>query len=187
MSAILIEEPAIEPLTLAEAKSFLRVEHSADDDLIGSLIKAARAEVESATRRALITQGWRIVLDGWPVSGCVISPISPLRAVTAARVRDAEGEASDLNLSAFTLDTVSSPGVIAFDRGLATEPGQKIASIEIEITAGYGETSGSVPEPLRQAMRLLIARYYEQRDRIAGDKLPDTVAALIAPYRVLIL
>jgi uncharacterized phiE125 gp8 family phage protein len=65
MAAILIEEPAIEPLTLAEAKSFLRVEHSADDDLIGALIKAARSEVESATRRALITQGWRIALDCW--------------------------------------------------------------------------------------------------------------------------
>lgn len=187
MAATLIEEPAIEPLTLAEAKSFLRVEHDADDDLIGVLMKAARCEVESATRRALITQGWRIALDCWPASGRIVSPASPLRAVTVARVRDAGGDASALDLSAFTLDTVSSPGVIEFDRGLVTEPGQKIAGIEIEITAGYGETSASVPEPLRQAMRLLIARYYEQRDRIADDKLPDTVAALIAPYRVLIL
>lgn len=187
MAAIPIEEPAIEPLTLTEVKSFLRVEHDADDDLIASLVKAARCEVESATRRALITQGWRIALDGWPASGRIVSPISPLRAVTAARVRDAGGDASDLELSAFTLDTVSSPGVIEFDRGLVSEPGQFIAGIEIEITAGYGETFASVPEPLRQAMRLLIARYYEQRDRIAGDKLPDTVAALIAPYRVLVL
>lgn len=187
MAAILIEAPAIEPLTLEEAKSFLRVEHSADDDLIVSLIKVARCEVESAARRALITQGWRIALDGWPVSSRIVSPVSPLRAITAARVRAADGDASDIDLSAFTLDTISSPGVIEFDRGLVTEPGQPIAGIEIEITAGYGETSASVPEPLRQAMRLLIARYYEQRDRIAGDKLPETVAALIAPYRVLLL
>lgn len=187
MAAILIEEPAIEPLTLAEAKSFLRVEHDADDGLIASLMKAACCEVESATRRALITQGWRIALDGWPASGRIVSPVSPLRAVTAACVRAADGEASDLELSAFTLDTVSSPGVIEFDRGLVSNPGQLIAGIEIEITAGYGETSASVPEPLRQAMRLLIARYYEQRDRITADKLPDTVAALIAPYRVISL
>ncbi len=36
MALIPIEEPSIEPLTLAEAKSFLRVEHMADDDLIGA-------------------------------------------------------------------------------------------------------------------------------------------------------
>jgi uncharacterized phiE125 gp8 family phage protein len=187
MPAIQIEEPAIEPLTLAEAKAFLRVEHTADDDLIGVLIKAARCEVEAATRRALITQGFRVVMDCWPKSNRVVSPVSPLRSVTAARVRGADGSASNLNLVAFTLDTVSSPGVIDFDRGAVIEPGQRIASIEIEITAGYGESAASVPEPLRQAMRLLIARYYENRDQIESDKLPDAVAALIAPYRVVSL
>ena len=187
MPAIQIEEPAIEPLTLAEAKAFLRVEHTADDDLIGALIKAARCEVEAATRRALITQGFRIVLDCWPKSGRVVSPVSSLRSVTAARVRDIDGNASNLNLAIFTLDTVSSPGVIEFDRGLVPEPGQTIAGIEIEITAGYGESAASVPEPLRQAMRLLIARYYENRDKIESDKLPGAVAALIAPYRVVSL
>jgi uncharacterized phiE125 gp8 family phage protein len=186
MPAILIEEPAAEPLSLEEAKAFLRVEHDADDALIGALIKAARCAVEAATRRALITQGWRIVLDAWPESGRILSPVSPLRAVTAARMRDADGGAHDLGLSAFILDTVSSPGVIAFDCGLAG-PGQRIAGIEIEITAGYGEASASVPEPLRQAMRLLIACHYEHRDRIEDDKLPDAVAALIAPYRVVSL
>ncbi len=183
----MIEKPSVEPLTLEEAKAYLRIEHEADDDLIGALIKAARCEVEAATRRALITQGFRIVLDGWPVSGRIASPISPLRAVTAARVRGADGSASSLSLSAFTLDTVSAPGVIWFDRGLVVDPGQPVAGIEIEITAGYGETAASVPEPLRQAMRFLIARYYGQRDRIESDGLPEAVAALIAPYRVVSL
>lgn len=187
MPAVLIEEPLIEPLTLTEAKAFLRVEHTAEDELIGALIKAARCAVETATRRALITQGFRIVLDCWPQSGRINSPVSPLRSVTAARVRALDGSASDLALSVFTLDTVSSPGVIDFERGAAAEPGQRIAGIEIEITAGYGETAASVPEPLRQATRLLIARDYEQRDKIESGKLPDAVAALIAPYRVVSL
>lgn len=187
MPAVLIEEPLIEPLTLTEAKAFLRVEHTAEDELIGALIKAARCAVEAATRRALITQGFRIVLDCWPQSGRINSPVSPLRSVTAARVRALDGSASDVALSVFTLDTISSPGVIGFDRGAVAEPGQRIAGIEIEITAGYGETAASVPEPLRQATRLLIARDYEQRDKIESGKLPDAVAALIAPYRVVSL
>jgi len=187
MPAIQIEEPATEPLTLNEAKAFLRVEHDAEDELIASLVKAARVAVETATRRAMITQGYRIVLDAWPAGDRIPSRVSPLRALTGARVRAGNGAGTDLDLASFTLDTASSPGVIHFDRGLVAEPGQPIAGIEIEITAGYGEDGLSVPEPLRQAMRLLIAHYYEHRDRVEKDGLPDAVRALLAPYRVVSL
>ena len=48
-----------------------------------------------------------------------------------------------------------------------------------------------MPEPLRLAIRLLTAHWYENRGLIAlGHEvavLPQTVAALIAPYRVLSL
>jgi uncharacterized phiE125 gp8 family phage protein len=65
MAAILLDPPASEPLSLAEAKNYLRVEHGADDALIAAMIAAARIQVESLTRRALVTQSWRIVLDRW--------------------------------------------------------------------------------------------------------------------------
>ena len=70
MSAILLNAPASEPVSLAEAKLFLRVEHDDDDDLIAALIAAARVQVEAQTRRALITQTWRLVRDVWPAGGC---------------------------------------------------------------------------------------------------------------------
>jgi uncharacterized phiE125 gp8 family phage protein len=185
MPAIPTQPPETEPLTLDEAKAFLRVEHTDEDELIASLIKAARMAVEAATRRALITQGFRIVLDAWPVGDRIPSPVSPLRSLTGARVRAANGSAADIDLMAFTIDTASN--VIHFDRGLVGEPGQPIAGIEIEITAGYGEDASSVPEPLRQAMRFLVARHYAQRDRVEKDDLPETVHALIAPYRAVSL
>ena len=37
-----------DPVTLAEAKLFLRVEHAAEDGLIATLIDAARARIETA-------------------------------------------------------------------------------------------------------------------------------------------
>jgi uncharacterized phiE125 gp8 family phage protein len=52
MAAILIEPPASEPLSLAEAKNYLRVQHDADDALIAAMISAARMQAESRTRRA---------------------------------------------------------------------------------------------------------------------------------------
>ncbi len=184
MAAVLIEAPAIEPVSLAEAKAFLRVEHDDDDDLIAALIAAARSEIEVATHRALIQQTWRVVLDGWPASGRIVSPVNPLASLTAARVRAADGTPADLALSAFTLGTASVPGVIAFERAHVTEPGRTIAGIELDVVVGYGETAEKIPPPLLQAIRLLLARFYEHRDRIENDKLPEAVTSLIAPFRV---
>jgi hypothetical protein len=58
--------PASEPVTLAEAKDYARVDTSDSDTLITSLIKVARRRVESETGLALITQTWTGVLDRWP-------------------------------------------------------------------------------------------------------------------------
>jgi uncharacterized phiE125 gp8 family phage protein len=59
MTPILLIAPAIEPLSLDEAKTFLRVETGDDDALITALIAAARLHVESQTHLALITQSLR--------------------------------------------------------------------------------------------------------------------------------
>jgi uncharacterized phiE125 gp8 family phage protein len=186
MPAILLAPPASEPLSLAEAKSFLRVEHDADDELIAALLAAARHAVELATRRVLVTQTWRIVLDRWPAAGRIVSPVNPLRTLEAARVLAGDGTDAALDVDAFALDTASLPGVIAFDRANLAEPGRALAGIEIDVTAGHGEAS-DLPPPLVQAIRLLLAQGYEQRDRVQPDALPQTVAALVRPFRVLAL
>lgn len=181
MPAILIEPPAAEPLSLNEAKTYLRVDHSGEDALIQSLIGAARIEVEARTRRALVTQSWRIVLDGWPSIARIASPVLPLRAVIAARVRDANGDAETLDPEIFIADIAAS--VIAFDAGRVVEPGQMAAGIEIDIEVGYG-AAADVPPPLVQAVRLLLARAYEYRDRAERDAMPEAIAETLARYRV---
>lgn len=187
MAAILIEPPADEPLSLAEAKNYLRVEHAADDALIQSMIAAARIQVEARTRRALLAQTWRMVLDRWPASGAIASPASPLREVVAARVYDQAGEAQALNPEIFILNRAVAPGLIAFDAGRVIHPRRTVAGIELDIEAGYG-AAADVPAPLLQAMRLLLARAYEYRgEDDKNDPLPEGIAALLAPYRLVSL
>ncbi len=69
MPSVLVTAPTEEPVSLAEAKLHLRVDYSNDDVLIGALITAARQHAENDTRRALVTQTWRQVLDQFPAPG----------------------------------------------------------------------------------------------------------------------
>src|SRR4029079_17469588 len=101
MPSMLLSGPAVEPVTLAEAKAYLRVEHDDDDDVIAALIAGARVHVEAQTRRALITQSWRIVRDFWPEGGCIAVLPAPLRELTAVRVYRLDGSTEAIDTAAF--------------------------------------------------------------------------------------
>lgn len=188
MSSILLTPPAAEPVTIADAKGFLRVEHDDDDDTIAALIAAARSHVEAQTRRALITQTWRLVRDAWPASGRIAVTPVPLIEVAAARVRDEDDTAQTIDVQAFAADTASAPAILAFAPWSLPVPGKKASGIELDVVTGYGAEPDDVPAPLRQAIKFLVAHWYENRGLIAiGHSvavMPMTVAALIAPYRV---
>jgi len=186
MPLILITAPEAEPLSLVDAKHFLRVEHDDDDELISALIVGARGHVEAATRRALISQTWRLTLDAWPGNGRITVLLAPLREVTAARVYDAAGVPQDVDPETFVLDAPGSPGAIAFPPWAVAASERSLAGIEIDVVAGYGDAADDVPEPLRHAIRLLVAHWYENRGVAAESgvqPMPAGVAALIAPYR----
>lgn len=191
MPSILLAGPPVEPITLAEAKQFLRVEHDDDDDIITALIAGSRIHAETQTRRALITQSWRLTRDLWPASGCVTLLPVPVQALDAVRVYRSDGSTLALDLAGFTLDKSAAPARLLFANGVPPAPERPAAGIEIDITAGYGDAATDVPEPLRQAIRLLVAHWYENRGLIvAGGEvavLPQSAAALIAPYRVFAL
>lgn len=61
-----IVDAPIEPLTLADAKNWLRVEIADDDALIADLITAARLECEAINNRSFINTQWMLTLDYFP-------------------------------------------------------------------------------------------------------------------------
>ena len=189
MPSILIMPPAVEPLTLAEAKAYLRVEADDDDTVIAALIAAARLHVEAQTQTALITQGRRLVLDCWPERGRIPVRPGPLQALVAARVFDFDGHVRVIDTQSFVPDTGSS--ILAFMPWAVPLPTRIAAGIELDVTVGFGDAASDVPEPLRQAMRLFIAHWYDNRGLIAAGThavaLPSAAATLIAPYRMLSL
>jgi uncharacterized phiE125 gp8 family phage protein len=183
MTPILVDGPAVEPVTVPEMRAWLRLDDDAEDALVAALIKTARVIVEVIARRVLIESRWRVVLDHWPAGRIVRFPLSPVIAVDSVQVRDATGGAQTLAAGAYRMDAASDPARLFVDAS-APEPGVAPGGIAIEFRAGFGATAAAVPEPLRHAIRLLIAHSFEHRgDDEAGGTLPDDVLALLAPYR----
>ena len=104
MSSILLTGPAVEPLSLDEAKTFLRVEHNDEDQVINALISSARMHIEAQAKIALVTQNWRMVFDCWPHHGRIVVRPGPLKALGAARVYDINGHPNTVDAQAFVPD-----------------------------------------------------------------------------------
>ncbi|NEW88735.1 hypothetical protein DU475_15895 [Rhodopseudomonas sp. WA056] len=189
MPMLLLAGPAMEPWTVADLKSFLRVEHDADDAVIASLLTAARAQIEAATGRMLLAQRWRLVRHAWPRDGRIVLRGGPLRALIAVRTFDAHGAAHDVDPASFVLDLAG--GVIASPHWALPEPGRAAAGIELDLELGYGSAADDVPPPLRHAVRLLAAHWYDNRGDAASGAgtavLPGGIAAMIAGYRTVTL
>jgi uncharacterized phiE125 gp8 family phage protein len=185
MIPLIVNGPAIEPIAVADAKKWLKLETSEDDDVIGALITAARLMVEAQTRRMLITQTWRLIYDCWPNGRLAKIPLAPFQSLTGMRVYDANGTAQAVSASLYYVDAAADAARIIFGAP-PPNPGRHDAGIEIDIVVGYGATPESVPEPLRQAIRMLLADWYENRGDAGGgdgaNALPSSVRALVAPY-----
>lgn len=179
--------PSAEPLTLAEAKAHLRVDETAEDTMIEALITAARQHIEGICNRTLITTIWNLTLDAFP--GEILLPRPPAVSISSIKYDDVEGTETTLSSSAYRLDaTKYQPKITpAYGYTWPSTRGQT-GAVRVIYTAGYGAAGSAVPGPLRSAIKLLLGHLYEHRESvIVGSiavQMPDSVAALVAPYRV---
>lgn len=188
MALIYVSGTGEEPVTLAEAKAHLRLETAADDALVSSLIITSRLHVEAALGLALTTQAWTFILDRWPAHGEVALPLRPVTAVTEVRLRAADGTPTILPPSDYVLEGAGLPPRLRPAHGSWPRPGLAAGGIEIDFTAGFGAAAAAVPQPIRQALILLVAHWYEHRDPVeigAGSTaIPAPVSDLLEPYAV---
>ncbi len=184
MVAFLVTQPTAEPVALSEAKAHLRIDSSAEDGVVEALIAAARTDVERRTGRALMPQGWRIALDKVPASGLVRLAPGPVASVDAVTVYGADGSPEVVSASDYALDTASMPARLKFET--AIEPGRALNGIEIDLTCGYA-SADDVPAPLKQAILLLVAFWFEHREAapmgVVSAEQAFGIDALLAGFR----
>ncbi len=168
----LASAPATEPLTLAETKTYLKIENTNDDTLITSLITLVRKAAEDFLCASLITQSWKISYDKYAPS-CVYLPMGPIIAITSVTVFARDGSSSVMAASTYYL--TSGNRKLVFD---ASPIGHRI---EIIYTAGYGTSGAYVPSPIRYGMLAHLAAVYDGR---VGDRdIPKQAVEFYLPYR----
>ena len=180
--------PAVEPVTLSEAKAHLRVDASDDDAYIATLITAAREWVEQYIDRTLVHTQWVMRFDKFPDSG--IEPVELPRppvvfsgtatAVTVTFTQEA-GPTSTYSTAEYRVDRYATPGTILPIYGSTWTPHrQDDNAISVTWWAGYGASGTSVPAAIRHAILMLIGHWYESRQAaVATGAVPQDV-----PYGV---
>lgn len=181
----IVTQPAVEPLTTTEAKAHLRVDGSTEDTLIASYVTAARSYYEQAAWRALVTQTWAMRLEQWPDGECMVLPKPPLQSVTSITYTDSDGTAHTMPTSDYIV-YAQDPGRIwlAYNASWPSATLRPGPSITITFVAGYG-VAADVPEIDKQAIRLLLGHFYENRESVIAvpgislAQLPMAVQSIV--------
>ena len=181
MSIITITPPASEPVSLAEAKLFLRIDHGAEDSLISTLIIAAREAVEAGVGRALITRRVREDLDIWvreARTGAVLG-LGPVTNVVAVRLLADNGSQSVLDPERYRLEGHRDRPRLVFAAGVPATL-REIGGIEIEYDCGFADDAADLPVALRLATLQIVSALYELR--VGEGPIPETARALMRPF-----
>ncbi len=190
MEKKLITPPSGQPIDLDDAKLHLRLtDDTTDDPLVMALIERARLYCEKHTGRAFGTQTWEAYLNYWPGRNYIDLPMPPLQSVTSVKYVDSTGTETTMTEDTdYLVDADSDIGriVLPYGKSWPSFVAYPINPIRIRFVAGYTD----LPEPLQQAMLLLVGNWYENREEVAdmiGGKMERVhfgANALMAQYKV---
>ena len=191
-------EPFDDPITLAQAKAHLNIEHSNDDTLIAALIKAAAAAVEDETNRALVYQQRELRLECFPEE--IIIPCPPLYSVASVVYTDADGISTTLASTEYQVDTRSEPGRIkpAYGKSWPVTREGVYNAVVVTYWAGFTPVEvgsptdfvGNIPPDLVHAVKLVVGDLYANRESVVvgpglqAVKVPQSAKWLCWKHRV---
>jgi len=161
------------------------------DPYITGLIKASRKYAEAYTRRAFITQTWELLLDRFPGSRNrgIELPKAAAQSITYIKYTDTSGTLTTWSSDEYTLFETATPGYIKPAYGYNWPSARNVdGAVVIRFVCGYGAAASSVDADVLQAIKILIAHWYENRDLVnhsgMPSKIPLSVDALLDTQRV---
>ena len=179
----LVTPPAIEPISLTEAKKHLRLaitdadaaNYTDEDAKITALITSAREHVETVTRRALITQTWDAVIDEFPATKEISLPYPPLQSVTSISYLNTDGNSA--TFTDYAADLFGHKIKLNYECEWPETRDESV--ITIRFVCGYGLTAATVPASIRQAMLLIIGHLYANPEATLSANLSGSNVTLL--------
>jgi uncharacterized phiE125 gp8 family phage protein len=171
----LVTGPGNEPISLDDMKTHLRVDITDDDELITGYMIAARISCENIAGKFFIDQTWDLWDDGFPGSSILTLPrgMGPLQSVTHIKYWDQDDQEQTFDSANYIVDDKSEPARIVLRSG-ETWPSDILAEINgvnVRVVVGFGDDA-DVPENIKQAIKLTVGHYYENReDIIVGSQV----------------
>jgi uncharacterized phiE125 gp8 family phage protein len=196
MTLQLVTGPSIEPLEYEEVLDHLRiadVDEESDESSVAyieRLIKAVRLHLERVVlNRSLITQTWKLYLNEFPYGNYIEIPYPKLQSISSLKYTDSTGVQTTWAASNYIVDSVSTPGRLVLTY-LNTWPVLSLYPsnpIEVQFVSGYGSLAEDVPEPIKQAMLMMISDLYENREEFSQANLKSLglVESYLFDYRVI--
>ena len=171
----LVDAPLITPITLAEVKAQLRVEHDDDDTMLTRLIDVAVAytDVRGALGQAMITQKWGQWIDSTPPQSVSLI-LGPVQGVTSVKYYDTDGNLQTDDINNYEVFGTQFATKISPKSGFSWPVAQdRQDAIKIEYEIGYGDAATDVPQTIRHALMLMVGHWYDNREQTQMDDLSD--------------
>lgn len=160
--------PASEPVSLADAKTYLNVSNTLHNALITNIVSSARVVYERYTDTAVISQEITQVWDCTPCEPVFELGVAPLITTTlpVLSYTDTNGAYVTFDAANYTLDSVSTLARLV-KKTTANWPstGDFPNRWKCVYLAGYADAA-SVPEDIISSILLLVGFLYENREDI---------------------
>jgi len=194
----LITPPAVTPVSVAQCKEHLRIEHSDHDALLVDMVEAATNSAEKYTGRSFVRRTYEQRLATF---SAVMSLYRPnLISVNSFKYIDDQGVEQTLDASEYVVDTFSEPGrvYLAYDKQYPSVRFER-GAVRINYDAGYQDSGASpadltdrIPGAIKIAIKMFTGHFYEAREttsfaRFAADsvfEVPMGTKYLLEQYRV---
>lgn len=163
--------PVTEPITLAETKLFCRIDGSVDDDLVTSLIIAARMYFEGQTDLRLVTQEIQDDRENFPDGYFYLE--GPVQLIDKIEYIDENGDWQEWDLSEVQSDLISNPARF-YPADTYSYPSvlEGLGSVSVTYVAGYGDAA-AVPEIIKQSLKMMVSHWFNQRETSSDTTLSE--------------
>ncbi len=178
------------PVSLTEAKSHLKVDTTADDTYITSIIKAATQLSEEYTNRFFIDTE----IEQYASSFVELKTLfkSKVSAITNVKYYDNNNTLQVLSATVYNTQLNYEPSQIQLAENQSFPSiTKRNDAVRAKYTVGYGSSASDVPEIIKQAILLTIGNFYQNRNSVVigriATELPMNVKWLLDTYKVQIV